>query len=1127
VNYTLGAGSEVESMTLLGTATALTGNELANTLIGGALADSLSGGAGNDSLVGWAGADTLLGGDGNDTLVGGADADLLVGGLGDDSLIGSGNATLAGGAGNDVYYVSAPLNLEVIENAGEGNDLAYVTDVDVIDINGIDLEGVVVLGTVASEVIGNGLANSLAGNGADNQIDGGVGNDTLSGGGGNDTLWGGVGQDLLFGGAGNDLLDGGAITDLINYTDLNTVSYLGASAAVVVNLATGVALDGEGGIDTLLNLNAVTGSAHGDLLSGSTAAIFEQFEGGLGDDTIDGGAINTLFQNNSNRASYANAGAAVVVDLGTGTASGGAGNDVLININHVRGSAYADVLSGSNDALLTEQFEGRAGNDTINGFGGTDLVRYDAATTGVTVNLVAGTASDGQGGTDTLFNIEGVRGSNFADVLTGGATANGVAAIDGFEFFIGNAGNDTIDGGAGYDRVDYTTSTTGVTVTLNGLGNGSASDGLGGTDTLINIEAVRGSAFADVLNGSDTSGLAGDENFESFEGRDGNDTLNGGGGYDRADYSGAAGSVVASLASGIASDGYGSTDTLLNIEGLRGSSFNDVLTGGAGNDNLNGNGGNDSLFGEAGNDVLLGGAGADTLIGGAGNDTLDGGVILDRINYADLNVLSYAQSALAVSVNLATGSASDGMGEVDTLANLNFVVGSAYNDSFIGSTTADFFEQFEGGLGNDTIDGGAVDAILQYNSNRVSYLSAAAAVTVDLAAGTASGGAGNDVLININHVRGSGYGDTLLGSNTTVLTEQFEGRGGNDTINGLGGNDMVRYDGATGSMTVNLATGTASGGLEGTDTLLNIEGIRGSSYGDLLTGGATANGVGATDGFEFFVGNGGNDTIDGGAGYDRVDYNSSTSGVVVQLSWNGSGTASDGLGGNDTLIDIEAVRGSRFGDVLLGSDTSTASAAENFESFEGREGNDTIDGGGGYDRVDYAATLTGVVVDLGTGTASNDGFGGQDVLLNIEGLRGSTYADALTGSAVANNLAGGLGNDTLTGGLGNDKFVFETALDAASNVDQITDFTAGDLIALDNDVFTALGAAGALGAGLFTSGAGVTGASVAGQTAGIYHDTSTGNLYYDADGFGGVAAVHFAALTTNPALTVASFIVNE
>ena len=57
--------------------------------------------------------------------------------------------------------------------------------------------------------------------------------------------------------------------------------------------------------------------------------------------------------------------------------------------------------------------------------------------------------TDGFGDTDTLISIEAVRGSNFADTLTGGNTDN-----DDFERFKGLAGNDTIDGGTGFDEIE-------------------------------------------------------------------------------------------------------------------------------------------------------------------------------------------------------------------------------------------------------------------------------------------------------------------------------------------------------------------------------------------------------------------------------------------------------------------------------------------------------------------------------------------------------------------------------------------------------------------------------------------------------------------------------------------------
>jgi Ca2+-binding RTX toxin-like protein len=123
-------------------------------------------------------------------------------------------------------------------------------------------------------------------------------------------------------------------------------------------------------------------------------------------------------------------------------------------------------------------------------------------------------------------------------------------------------------------------------------------------------------------------------------------------------------------------------------------------------------------------------------------------------------------------------------------------------------------------------------------------------------------------------------------------------------------------------------------------------------------------------------------------------------------------------------------------------------------------------------------------------------------------------------------LNGGAGSDILTGGVGNDAFLFNTALNAGTNIDQITDFSVpADTIRLENAIFTALGAAtGTLTAAAFFGGPGAVAHDL---TDRIIYDATTGALSYDADGnkVGGVAAVQFATLGTGLTLTNADFVV--
>jgi uncharacterized delta-60 repeat protein len=984
--------------------------------------DTLSGGSGNDTLSGFAGNDTLIGNDGNDLFFGGAGADSIVGGNGIDTVNYNEAGTIAG--------VIVNL-LTGIVSGGSGAD----TLVGIENVQGSNL---------ADSITGSAADNGLAGAGGNDTLLGGDGNDWLAGGAGNDSIVGGNGIDtsdysdataaisvtlnagagtvtggggtdtlsgieningsnfndtivgdananLIAGGAGNDSLVGGAGFDTLNYN--------AAAAAVNVNLATGVA-SGGAGTDTIAGFEAVNGSGFNDTLTGDGGD--NMFAPGGGNDLVNGAA-------GTDTVAYWDATAGVGIDLGSGAVTGGSGNDTLAGIENATGSAFNDTITGSSGANF---IDGGLGDDVLDGGAGFDTAGYGSATAGVAANLGTGVVTGG-GGNDTIAGFEGVSGSAFDDTLAGGG-AN--------ENFNGGQGNDAIDGGAGSDLAGYWDATAGVTANLvTGLATGGA-----GNDTLANIENLSGSTFNDSLTGNGGANvILGDAGNDTIDGGGGNDFLRGGAGadlitggsgIDTADFGDATAGVTVTLASGAVTGGAGA-DTLSGIENIGGSAFNDSITGDAGANFISGG---------AGNDTLLGGAGSDGFDGGAGNDSIDGGAITDRVNYTDLNSVTYANSAAGINLNLATGIVLDGLGGTDTLANIDFVTGSGFNDTLVGSATANLFEQFDGGAGNDTIDGGAIDPVTQANSNRVSYQNAGSAVSVDLGAGTAAGAStGNDTLININHVRGSNYADTLTGSDTTVFTEQFEGRAGNDTIDGKGGFDLVRYDSATSAVNVNLSTDIASDGLGGTDTLLNIEGVRGSNFDDTITGGNAANGSGALDGFEFFIGNGGNDTIDGGAGYDRVDYSTSTAGANVTLGGTGNGTAQDGLGGTDTLINIEAVRGSAFNDTLTGSDSAA------FESFEGREGNDIIDGKGGIDRADYKNVPAGVNVNLAGNTAANDGYGTVDTLLNIENVRGSAFNDVIAGNAGANLLEGLAGNDSIAAGDGDD------TIDAGTGADSV------------------------------------------------------------------------------------------
>ncbi len=887
------------------------------------------------------------------------------------------------------------------------------------------------------------------------RLAGGAGDNTLLGLGGNDALDGGDGNDVLTGGAGADSLDGGAGAD--------TAAYRGSDAAVTVNLADGTGSGGDAEGDTLVNIERLEGSDHDDILTGDDVANTllggdgsDTLESGDGNDVLTGGAGADVLDGGAgaDTAAYRSSAAAVTVNLADGTGSGGdAGGDILANIEHLEGSDHDDTLTGDDngnrlaglggaDSLIgaggddtleggdgNDVLTGGAGADALDGGAGSDTAAYRSSAAAVTVSLADGTGSGGDAGGDTLATIEHLEGSGHDDTLTGDESGNRLAGLGGADSLIGAGGDDTLeggdgndvltggagadalDGGAGSDTAAYRSSAAAVTVNL---ATGSGSGGDAGGDTLSTIENLEGSGHDDTLTGDESGnrlagldgadsliGGSGDDTLEGGDGADvltggaGADALDGGAGSDTAAYRSSAAAVTVNLATGDASGGDAEGDTFVSIENLEGSDHDDTLTGDDAANALLGGAGADSLEGGDGNDVLTGGAGADSLDGGAGSDTA-----------------AYRGSDAAVTVNLATGDASGGDAERDTLVNIEHLEGSDHDDILTGDDATNSLlggagnDRLEGGNGNDFLEGGAGADSLDggAGADEAVYVASSAAVTVNLADGTGSGGeAEGDTLVNIQHISGSAHGDHLIGDagrnslSGRAGDDILEGGAGNDNLTGGVGNDTLvggvggdrlvgsdgmdraSYRGSDAAVTVNLATGDASGGHAAGDTLLNIEHLEGSDHDDILTGDAGDNVI---------SGGAGDDTLTGGVGAD----------VFTFSPGDGEDTITDFDPAEDTLRLVAASDGS-FGFADLAA-LRAAAVVENGNlviGFPGGAGMLTLNG------VDDAGLLTADNVRLeGAALARISAYAADDA--NNPEPSVADYRDAGVGGVTAANL---------------------------------------------------------------------------------------------------------------------------
>ena len=563
------------------------------------------------------------------------------------------------------------------------------------------------------------------------------GNDTLLGGTGNDTLDGRDGDDELNGGPGDDLILTGNATpngdfvagstgnDTINFAGNDgengfvNLSYAGLNAPISVAIDgaanTGTVNKGVNGTDTLLNveLPLLAGNINGGLqiigTGGNDSFVvapdadqWMALRPGAGVDsfTINGSGFVRLDFRNGN---------GIDINLATGQiANDGFGNAEVIDGTN---SVWEVTGSGGNDRMIgsdaDESFRyGGGTNNTVEGGGGTDRLRYDfssvaSATIDLSTNSATGTLTGGGTFSDQISGFENVRGSFGNDILIGDGGNNRLQGRAGDDRLVGGLGDDRIDGEDGTDTAVVAVNR--VDTRVSAINGGIQIISADGTDFFTSVEFFQFNDMLlsadDLINGAGIPGeeIVGTDGDDSLIGTVNDDTLAGGAGNDNIDSGGGGNNNVSG------SDG---NDTLFGGPG------DDSIGGGLGDDTIFGNGGNDVLGAGFGNDSVSGGTGNDVVAGGAGNDTLEGGEGNDSMSGSFGNDLIFGNGGAD---DIGGGTGRD---TIDAGAGNDSVGGGEGDDSISGGDGNDFLagggrnDTIDGGTGNDTINGGAGNDVI-------------------------------------------------------------------------------------------------------------------------------------------------------------------------------------------------------------------------------------------------------------------------------------------------------------------------------------------------------------------------------------------------------------------------------
>ena len=620
------------------------------------------------------------------------------------------------------------------------------------------------------------------------------------------------------------------------------------------------------------NGEVITGSDQDDVLTGGAGD--DHIDGGAGNDIIRGGAGNDIIVGGSGDD-------ALYGEEGNDQLNGGAGNDRIAGgagNDHLYGETGDDYLAGGEGADLVDAGSGNdtvagaidGSTDVLDGGEGFDILTYGTTTSDLLFDIGLGRVeakSEGGIESDSYRNFETFAGGAGNDVFEAVAVRSTAAVAPIVE--TATTADQTFVGGAGIDTLDYGAATEDIVIDV---AAGTAAGAEIGTDSFEDIETFAGGAGNDVF-AAVAARAAAAPIVETATTPD--QTFVGGAGIDTLDYGAAAEDIVIDVAAGTAMGAEIGTDSFEDIETFAGGAGNDVFAAVAA-PQVSGLPESESLEAPViasplGSAIDLINAFADEIQAAVEDFKDDAGMIVPDntfIGGGGTDMLDYGSATESIVVDLTSSMAAGASIGADSFDSIETFAGGSGNDIFVAGPSAEIAQVFSA---LDSLLDAVKSASAEIKENSVTdsqtfvggagvdslvYDGAAAAISFDLAAGTASGSEiGTDHFAQIEIlVGGSGDDSFEVGGATALpaasepsivmLDQAFAGGDGIDTLS---------YAGASSDLVIDTVAGTAVGSDIGSDQFESMESIVGGAGNDTIIVGVGVVSVDGHSGSDMFV----------------------------------------------------------------------------------------------------------------------------------------------------------------------------------------------------------------------------------------------------------------------------------